>query len=301
MNYEITRDVWNKCLVCNKSLSDIKKEIGGKNVYFTRAFLKHLENHGISRVDYFSKICGLEPVLCECGCGKQVSVGSRGSKMFWNKLACGKNKGVVSWSEKAKVTRKGAGNPMFGKTSWNDGLTKETNETMKRISDMAIKKGWTPSKEMRKANSAWCIKNKPHLGHKHSEYSKNIMREKTSKRISLGCFPQTKSKPHVVMSEILKEAGVFFREEQLVICYTFDFFLPDYDLFIEVDGDYFHSNPKFYPNGPINKTQKRNATNDKNKNFFCEKHKMRLLRFWEHDILNNRQLIKEELKCVLKI
>ena len=38
----------------------------------------------------------------------------------------------------------------------------------------------------------------------------------------------------------------------------YDFYLPDSNLIIEVDGDYFHSNPLIYEGKELTPTQKRN-------------------------------------------
>ena len=78
--------------------------------------------------------------------------------------------------------------------------------------------------------------------------------------------------------------------------FFYDFYLPDYKIIIEVDGDFFHSNPKFYPNGPIYKTQIKNNLNDQLKNQWAKDNGFKLFRFWEDDIKNNLQQIIEILK-----
>ena len=78
--------------------------------------------------------------------------------------------------------------------------------------------------------------------------------------------------------------------------FFYDFYLPDYEIIIEVDGDFFHSNPKFYPDGPIYKTQIKNNLNDQQKNQWAKDNGFKLLRFWENDIKNNPQQIIEILK-----
>ena len=80
----------------------------------------------------------------------------------------------------------------------------------------------------------------------------------------------------------------------------FDFYLIDYDIFIECDGDYWHANPKIYfDQNKLNTTQKHNVGNDKRKNIFLEKENKILLRFWEYDIYNNKQMIFDKLKTFL--
>jgi len=74
----------------------------------------------------------------------------------------------------------------------------------------------------------------------------------------------------------------------------FDFYLPDYNVLIEVDGDFWHCNPiKF--DKPQCKTQELNSINDKFKNEWALQNNFKLLRFWENDINNNITLIKKLL------
>ena len=73
-----------------------------------------------------------------------------------------------------------------------------------------------------------------------------------------------------------------------------------YDIFIECDGDYWHANPKLYnDSSKLNSTQKHNVGNDKRKNIFLEKENKKLFRFWECDILKNKNKIMNTLKTFL--
>jgi len=77
--------------------------------------------------------------------------------------------------------------------------------------------------------------------------------------------------------------------------YFYDFYIPQYNIIIEVDGDFFHSNPKFYPNGPIYKTQIENNLRDQLKTQAALNNGYKLLRFWESDINNNILEVKKIL------
>ena len=103
------------------------------------------------------------------------------------------------------------------------------------------------------------------------------------------------TKPHLKVAEILQDLGIAFQEEYVIKYWSFDFYLTDLHVLIEVDGDYFHSNPKFYTK-PRTKTQKINAYRDKKKNDFCFENNHALIRIWEDDIINN----EEEIKCKLR-
>lgn len=74
----------------------------------------------------------------------------------------------------------------------------------------------------------------------------------------------------------------------------YDFYLPKYNILIEVDGDFWHCNPNKYDT-PICKTQELNLENDKFKNQWAQDNNYRILRFWEDDINNNIQYVKQIL------
>jgi very-short-patch-repair endonuclease len=75
----------------------------------------------------------------------------------------------------------------------------------------------------------------------------------------------------------------------------YDVYLPEYNILIEVDGDFWHSNPIKYPKGPINKCQIQNAKRDIEKNKWALDNGYKLLRFWENDINNNIKKVKQML------
>ena len=135
-----------------------------------------------------------------------------------------------------------------------------------------------------------------HTGHKHSEESKQKMRDNTLKMIKEGRYKQTQTKPHLELKKILNSLGFIFEEEFTLGYWSFDFYLVEYDILVEADGDYFHVNPRKYTDGPKTKTQKVNHLRDKKKNKYCKDNNRTLLRFWEYDILNN----PKEIECTLK-
>lgn len=74
----------------------------------------------------------------------------------------------------------------------------------------------------------------------------------------------------------------------------YDFYIPDSNLIIEVDGDFWHCNPKKFSE-PKYETQKRNLIRDKEKIQWAQENGYKLLRFWEDDINNNIKSVKQIL------
>lgn len=298
MCYEIEKKYWLICKICKKSLTEIKKDFGGNGKYFSSAFISHIKEHDIKIEDYFEIYLNITRPLCSCNeCNKKTNISIKGSKIFWRKYACGRNDGIKKWSEKAKVTRCGINNPMFGKKPWNTGLDKSSSELLNNISKKMTGKKVSKETKEKQSNSAKNRLIHGHTGLKHSQKSKEKMREKTLKRINNGEFLHTKTKPHIILSKLLTELKIQYIEEYTLDYWSFDFYLPKYNLFIEVDGDYWHSNPKIYPNGPKTKSQKINYTRDLSKNNYCIKNKLKLIRFWESDILSDNNFIKTEIIC----
>lgn len=98
--------------------------------------------------------------------------------------------------------------------------------------------------------------------------------------------------------EFLDKLGInyIYQYEIESIERTYDFYLPDSNLLIEVDGDYFHSNPMFYTEDKLTPTQKKNKRVDEYKNKWALMHGIPILRIWEYDINNNPKKVMDILK-----
>ena len=76
----------------------------------------------------------------------------------------------------------------------------------------------------------------------------------------------------------------------------FDFGNKEKRVLLEVQGDYWHANPKLYKKSDYTEAQKVNVSKDKKKVKFANKHHLHLYHIWEYDILNNNFTILEEIK-----
>lgn len=296
MVYEIDDKEWHICRICNLDVKTLAKQYGGTGIYYTKVFTRHLENdHNITIEEYFTNA-----PICPCNlCNKKCRINKKGSEFKWVQ-PCGRYKGTLEWSEKAKTERCGSNNPMYGKPAWNKNLSKENNSSVKKTSDKLTGRTMSSSSKEKMSNSAKCRKIHGHTGIKHSEESKQLMRDKTLLRIKNGEFLNSDTKPVRFICKQLDDLNIKYEKEKILSNWAFDIYLLDYDIYVEVDGDYFHSNPKIYKNGPVTSTQKRNHYRDYKKNEFCKNNNISLLRFWESDILNNSIDIIESIKCIQK-
>lgn len=70
-------------------------------------------------------------------------------------------------------------------------------------------------------------------------------------------------------------------------------------LIIEVDGSYYHGDPRVVEESNLNNMQKQNKIIDEYKNDWCRVHHIPILRVWEYDIMNNPKLVMEMVKEAL--
>tara|TARA_Y100000593_G_scaffold49662_2_gene93575 strand:- start:3977 stop:4870 length:894 start_codon:yes stop_codon:yes gene_type:complete len=294
----IPKEEWKACKLCGKDINEITKDRRRMGAYKSNYFKEHLEDeHDVTLNDYFDN-----KIKCPCGiCGKTLDIVTKSSNIAYRKMACGRNKGLLDWAEKAKKTRKGSGNPMFGKKPWNLSLTKETSPSIMSVSQKMSNR--TVSTETKKKQSEAAKKRKVHghTGCKHSEENKKKFRANTLEMIKNGKFKHTDTLPSLRFESFLQDLGISYEKEKHRLYWSFDFYLKDLDIYIEVDGDYFHSNPKIYHNGPKTKTQKVNYYRDKRKNEYCINNNINLIRFWESDILGDEECVKQKLSALKKL
>lgn len=122
-------------------------------------------------------------------------------------------------------------------------------------------------------------------------------KEKSSMRaakiISDGLIPMIYTKPQIIINNILDDMGIRYENDYNTVYYAVDNYLIDYNLIIEVMGDYWHSNPNSFDYGKLNDTQLKRIPRDKAKHsFIYNKYKIEILYLWENDILNNPELCK---------
>ena len=75
----------------------------------------------------------------------------------------------------------------------------------------------------------------------------------------------------------------------------------DVSFFIEVDGSYYHSDPRVVDKNKLNPMQKHNKFVDKLKDQYAGMHCVPLVRIWEYDIRNNPKIVIDELKKYIAI
>ena len=106
----------------------------------------------------------------------------------------------------------------------------------------------------------------------------------------------SQTKIEKIVENILNNNDIKYKKEKRIYFddsyKKYDFYLKNYNILIECDGDYWHGNPKFFES--FNKTQRSNKKNDKFKNKLAKEKGFNLLRYWEDEIKKknfNKKLI----------
>ena len=109
--------------------------------------------------------------------------------------------------------------------------------------------------------------------------------------ISSGIMPQTMTKPHKKINDLLNLNQIYFENEYPVKYHSIDIFLSDYNLMIEIMGNYWHAHPSKYNMNELTKQQKKSIKQDKSKHTYVKKYNgIEILYLWEKDINENIDL-----------
>ncbi|WP_301108330.1 endonuclease domain-containing protein [Sporosarcina sp.] len=122
----------------------------------------------------------------------------------------------------------------------------------------------------------------------YSEKTIEKIRAATLKQFENHSFQKTNIEK--VMEALLISLKVNYKYSFILEKRQFDFLLKDYKLIIECDGDYWHANPKYYPNPAT--WQIDRILIDLQKNEIARKNGFKIIRFWEDDILNDFETVK---------
>lgn len=133
--------------------------------------------------------------------------------------------------------------------------------------------------------------------YKNHPEAKNDLRLKIIQRFKEGKYPRTRTIPHKLVCKILKSLRIPFKEEHPTPPFVSDIFLPKHKTIIEVQGTYWHADPRYYNNSDLNETQKSNVNRDKiKKDFIKNELGLCLIELWEYEITNDYNKVYDQLK-----
>lgn len=131
--------------------------------------------------------------------------------------------------------------------------------------------------------------------HQITDKRKPTTRNKTVKKRNHAKYGTSKLEERFA-NEFLDTIGIKYERqfEAKDIGRFYDFYLPDYNLIIEIDGDFYHSYGITYEQ--MSPMQKRNKRVDEAKNEWALSHGIPIMRIWEHDINESPQKVKKMIE-----
>ena len=111
-------------------------------------------------------------------------------------------------------------------------------------------------------------------------------------------LPGTSKLEQRFATDFLDKLGVkyYYQVEAEDIGRWYDFYLPNHKLIIEVDGSWYHSDPRLVKEEDMNPMQKRNKRIDELKDKWALMHGIPILRIWEKDINESPEKVLKMLK-----
>lgn len=122
-----------------------------------------------------------------------------------------------------------------------------------------------------------------YYGEKKAGELKEKIRDKRAKQI----FPVNDTSIEIKIQNFLKQLGISFFTHQYINIkhkYRCDILIPSINLIIELDGDYWHGNPLFYPEEQLIQRQKEQKERDCIRTKELQEKGFKVLRLWENDI-----------------
>lgn len=124
--------------------------------------------------------------------------------------------------------------------------------------------------------------------------------DRKAKRLKLHKIKQTL--PEEKVENILEDFNLSY-ERQFKFNVVEKYYLCDFKVkdkyIIEVQGDYWHGNPKLYDNSSLNDLQKSMIIRDINKKFELEQSGYKVIYIWEYDLIHNYENCKQILSTLL--
>lgn len=111
----------------------------------------------------------------------------------------------------------------------------------------------------------------------------------------------TNTKPQIIINNLLDKMGIKYTNEKNIKYYALDNYLDDYNLAIEVMGDFWHTNPLIYSENPTGKIQLKRISQDKAKHaYVLNKYNYEILYLWETDINKNLEICQKLIESYIK-
>jgi very-short-patch-repair endonuclease len=98
------------------------------------------------------------------------------------------------------------------------------------------------------------------------------------------CKSKEPTLPEKILYAELDYLGVDYLKQHRIFHWTVDAYIPKTKTIIQADGDYWHGNPEFQQNRPLDKRQTKRMGTDKSQNIWFEKSGYTVYRIWQSEL-----------------
>ena len=141
------------------------------------------------------------------------------------------------------------------------------------------------------------------MARKKSKYYYKYKKKKSKGKTNFYNQPKTskleKTFENTILRPVCNKFGLTYKEQHKIKTKFYDFIIPELNLIVEVDGDYYHGKKKD-KHGRLNEIQKRNMKNDQYKNKLAIKNGYNIIRFWGSDIRETKSHVAKALNDKIK-
>ena len=235
------------------------------------------------------KYGGVRPT-CKCGCGQYTSISYQGGIHFNDYIKGHQSRVHNNWGHNHKAIGNSAKTRREQyktgvRVQWNKGKKwKDTydEETIQRL--LASEK----SDERRKKISD-ALSGKPKSDEHRKKMIANMQKDEE--------FKISSQLEDEFAKEFMDSLGVEYQRQYYIeeIRQFCDFYVPSRNLVVECDGNFWHANPAYFPNGPVYDCQKEKAERDKIKEEYLINHGYKLIRLWEDEIIEEPDKVRTKL------
>ena len=249
----------------------IKCENCGKEVYKTRSQYYKREHHFCSNKcqSELKRKETFEYRSCE-SCGRSFYVSKKSTQRFCS---------TKCWDKK-QATITGKDNPRYKRTISNCDV----------CGKVIYLKDWQLKKFPRHFCSNKCRRFWYATDFSQSEEWREESRIRST-RILSDSKVNTYTKPQIIVNDILEKLNIAYENEANYKYFSIDNKLTDYNLLIEVMGDFWHVNPNRYSLDNITDVQRKRIPRDKAKHTYIKNnYGIEILYLWESDLYNSEEL-----------
>lgn len=255
------------------------------------------------------KYCGERP-KCKCGCGNYTEIRYETTIHFadfvqGHNVRINNNWGhnIIAIEKSAKTRKKqykdGIRVPWNKNKTWTDIYDEEKTQELKN-------KIYTPERNKKISLKLKGVPKSPEHALKckqngSSDYAKSQISKSLKERIKKQQFSISSNLEKYFIKTFIEPLNIYFETQYYIkeIKQYCDIFIPEKNIIIECDGSFWHSDPRLFPDGPKFDYQIKRKLKDEIKNTYAKTHSIKLLRFWEIDIINNPSYVYDELSHIL--